>query len=462
MNALRTLFTGSAHKPNPPNPTSSSTFGLEFEFILVHPESEKYPYHLVSRALSDPIPFRCRNPACDQSHTYTLPIHDTHHLEKNDYSRWSVTYDISLFLDPLEQAVLPKGYTWSGIEVVTPILSYNQSTDHTIHWQDELSAVLAMLHRNLVKENAYPMVNHSTGLHLHIGNQEKAFFIDGIRGLIATFTALERQFESIMPPDRIAAYQGPLVIPRQQNAPLFTPGGSNALGISVVHLFNANVCQMLPDYFSEGNDSQDTSDPYSAAMNVPSWLLLIMRAPTVKRLIQRFHTSKGAMLNLDKADDHYPPEKQHIEVRPHTGSIDYAEVSAWVNLIISLLETCSSRVGPDELCTYLTASWKDPKYTLVDLASYVGASQSTQDFYGNMLSREYARRRYDAQMAKVSRDVPLHRFIRAVEGKRRKLIDRSAIDERIRCIRATSHGRRDRHRSSLSVRRSIARCISAG
>lgn len=190
---------------------------------------------------------------------------------------------------------------------------------------------------------------------------------------------------------------------------------------------------MLPDYFSEGNDSQDTSDPYSAAMNVPSWLLLIMRAPTVKRLIQRFHTSKGAMLNLDKADDHYPPEKQHIEVRPHTGSIDYAEVSAWVNLIISLLETCSSRVSPDELCTYLTASWKDPKYTLVDLASYVGASQSTQDFYGNMLSREYARRRYDAQMAKVSRDFPLHRFIRAVEGKRRKLIDRSAIDERIRC-----------------------------
>lgn len=262
MNALRSLsglVADSVHKPNPPNPTASSTFGLEFEFILVHPDTEKYPYHLVRRALSDPIPFRCRNPACNETHTHTLAIHDTFHLQKNDYSRWSVTYNVSLFLDAQEQASLPKGYTWSGIEVVTSPLTYNQSTDHTIQWQDELSSVLAMLHRNLAKENAYPIVNHSTGMHLHIGNQEKGFVIDGIRGLLATFTALERQFESIMPPDRIAAYSVLLRIPRQKNTPPFTPGGINAIGLSATHLTNVQMYQLLPDALSQDNNSESTT-----------------------------------------------------------------------------------------------------------------------------------------------------------------------------------------------------------
>jgi hypothetical protein len=131
---------------------------------------------------------------------------------------------------------------------------------------------------------------------------------------------------------------------------------------------------------------------------VGDWLEVIDNAPSFKAILQLQMLSLGrGTLNLrnlapyDSDDENdqdfgfWVPQMMTIEFRQHAGSLDSAEIHAWMDVVVSMVT--HAHYTPDADYKALSRTeWLKPDYGSVDLLMAVGCSLDTKRFYRHKLS----------------------------------------------------------------------------
>lgn len=406
------------------------------------------------------VKLACNKPGCQNGeHEWRLPVTSEY---IHSYNAWIVDRDCSITLDPnTELLMATPGSTSGNMELISRVLNFDRPTPCPFkqtypctgevlewEWHNELRLVLEVLQRAFDRPGYRVFVNRSTGLHIHIGHSNLGLPVPVVQGMAGAFTALERCFDNILPTSRINGdfKQSDL----EDNEPF---PGLNTTGFS----YKYNGSYTCEDFVSwsrqasskvmfdrvrkcidakyRGDDadqqswdfvpcqqgwsidrSADHVTPLTAAaaesiheellgFNVPAWLTMIQSRTTIDQL-RALGFVKSAVLNLANLEEpqHNNPapklkNKNTAEIRMHAGSLDYNEISAWIDLTASLVRWCE--VTPlDRGFSFLTDAWKNPKFTIVDPARELGARDTTINHYDSVLSEdsseEYAKRRFEA------------------------------------------------------------------
>lgn len=408
-----------------------TTCGVEIEFILAFPESQD-PFEILSTALSQPITYDCPHSQCPlRQHSYYLPLNDADMDSPiSDYTKWTLTTDISVDLSLEEMATLPKGYDYQSIELVSRVLNFrtptplpNSNPDHCPLWKQEVEAVLYHIRNSVTKFGAFPIVNQTAGLHVHVGH-ENGHSDKTVRGVMATFTALERNIDTILPTSRISGYDKDLsTIPRYSSQRTYNypwTRGDRSLHGWAKGLSSAFLSYAVPDLPKSRHD-----------IHVPAWLHRIANSPNKSDLLNFFDGGEEwghqSAVNLENLDNHTGT----IEFRCHAGSLSAPEIIAWMDFVCSLTDTCA-RQSQYAHFRFLIGAWQTPDYTFLDLATYAGSSLTTQHHYRKVLDISYAPERY-LQHLQLTTSLPhLQPFNLAVEQDRLNASLRPYVRERIR------------------------------
>ena len=318
------------------------TFGIELEFLLVHHESVTNPIQLVHDRLQDTFFVKCRGHgtsqfgdvyACAQEHVYSLPLERASDCTIPCTYGWSVVDDGSLCLlqDNGESDSLPDGFVATPIELRSRVYNFGESSfidagdclhyaeEKPLPWYIEIPMVISRLmnafnqpHRS--SEHLRLIVNRTCGFHVHVGlgsiGDFKSFDFDTLMGVLALYTAFERQIDSVLHTNRISGFTGHLdpMHPclTAEDEPL--PRNNHCLPLS--HLHNANALaqkynaadacssaqeeDMGMEYVDENSRDADTLtnlpiiptnklplDAHTTSPRLESWLSLItgLRSP---------------------------------------------------------------------------------------------------------------------------------------------------------------------------------------
>lgn len=436
----------------------------------------------------------CNKTGCkDGEHEFSLPIHDNDAGHTND--KWILTDDSSVGLpeNKLGSSLVPKDH--GRLELISRVQKFEGTSPCPTgqaypctgeplewNWRDEIRCFLEALHEAFTRPGFCVLVNASAGLHVHLGHGDNGLPLNVVQGVLGTMTALERSFDQILPTDRISGPTPVSSVGLWVNPKKFAPlAGIEIDGFHTLYkpgVVDTNVdyscayCpaiskfmfQYLQDQIekkAKGEDTQGTPrwtpqnsptssivsiPPLSAetaksikkdllSFNVPSWLEMIENSSSIDEIQSMLQAPKYIALGLrglgDRQQGWYtgPPT---AEVRTHAGSLDFGEISAWVDLLCSLARW-SEVESKENVFSYLLDSWRNAEYNICTLARHVGASESTIRQYAFVLHNDYAQRRFEKYTSSpLTFTDTLENLNRVNEEQRRKLFSRKNIDEKIR------------------------------
>ncbi|TIA17082.1 hypothetical protein D6C81_05715 [Aureobasidium pullulans] len=461
------------------------TFGIELEFVALIPKkiAEKhknvpnYVRNLLSKAR---VARPCDNPKCKKKeHKFFLPVQGDIQ-EVYSYDLWNVDVDGSVHLENAEDDYDHSISTSGSMELISRVQKFEGSSlcpkgqtypcDNTRvlewTWREEIKAFTDVLGRAFTKDGYRALVNGRTGFHVHLGQGPKGLPLPAVRGLTGTMLALERCFDSVLPTNRIsgdnnhssyplpgldidgfhALYKPGEVIANQD----FDIWNCRAISCAMFHHvrweigktvqgFNNSSATTVDSSYSITSDDVTSIEESLSSFNVPAWLEYIKSKPTVDEVKDVTGThAKNVALNCRGLGEFPTDNKPTAECRLGAGTLDYTEISAWVDFLGNLT-LWTEQTDKDELFDYLVQSWRDPAYTICDLAHKVNASGSTIDLFSYMLSTHpwvrnlYAQDRFDKHTSLVHNPADkLNAVTVIVERNRLAVSGRLAVDEKIR------------------------------
>ena len=141
------------------------------------------------------------------------------------------------------------------------------------------------------------------------------------------------------------------------------------------------------------------------SFHVSDFLAVIDHAPTLNDLQQRHYYAGRPTLNIenlgeyesngtrpsnfDEEDDGrplpYEPKMMTLEFRQHAGSLDSAEIHAWVDTVASMVKHAHYTSDTD-FHSISRNEWLKPNYSSIELLRELGCSQATLLFYSERLA----------------------------------------------------------------------------
>ncbi|MCJ1230332.1 hypothetical protein MMC12_007005 [Toensbergia leucococca] len=304
-------------------------FGVELEFVVRYdPTDYEEKLMLVSQRYDrssswHTLPIIARTATCvradmiDCLRDHGLPVNDFL-TARPDYTNWTVSTDGSIapFLsEPVEDdAKAGKPYTYTGIELKTPVLPLSQA-----------SLILVQRVVRIVTTNFRTSVNRSCGLHVHVGNGPHGFTTTTVKNLATLTTLFERQFNSLHPMHRVG----------------------NTFCKSPRRLF-------------------DQTPPWQIAMELQS-------LNTIEAIVDRYCMSSGILdhQNAYNFNNLLYTSLKTIEFRQHEATLDPAAITTWVELACGI--TASSHLaGPAGFSDLCAAFLDEPSFSVVQLLRCVG------------------------------------------------------------------------------------------
>lgn len=273
------------------------------------------------------------------------------------YSKWQIGSDC-LHVSPGENTHIPEDYTRQSIEIATPAMSFARG-----QWQPEIHAALRILEWISETYECQFLVNKTTGLHVHIGNNfGEKLPLSTVKKVLQFATAFESRLDEIHAANRVRAPELD-VAPFNLNyeldeIPLYTP-------LSFFHHQRDTVC------------TQGGGDIFS-------WVQRIERLDTYEKLSEFYLVELNDILldghhctlNVDNmwADPRSARHEENltntIEFRQHTGTLDVIEILAYVSMLASIVDYCD-RVTDVDFLTLLSCA-TNTSFGLLDLLNAVG------------------------------------------------------------------------------------------
>ncbi|KAI4745952.1 hypothetical protein E4T50_03677 [Aureobasidium sp. EXF-12298] len=471
---------------------SALTFGAELEFVAIVPKKIIMQYssaqqYLCSYLMNTRVKVPCHQPGCrEKEHMFYLPMNGDEDSEQ--YDRWVLTTDTTVNSDRGNITSELAGYECEGLELISRVQKFEGTsrcptgqiypcTQKPLEWswRVEFKAFLDLLHEAFTGAGFSAFVNETTGFHVHLGHGDKGLPFEVAQGLLGTMTAFERSFDQLLTADRIS---GPVTmrLPGLWSLKQFNPlPGINVEGFHALYKpgvvqeedFHNQWCPAISNVMFQCIHSQiyhtaTQTDPrralttsptvaaatagsvalsaetaksveqYLSSFNVPGWLNIIKGNTSIQQLKNMFYTDKYTALSLRGLGENNNSGPPTAEVRTHAGSLDFAEISAWLDLLTSLSHWVES-TPQEKVFSYLEESWRDVDYNICRLARDVGASDSTVQHYGVVLGDGYAQWRCDNYTSpSLTFTDKLENLNRITEEKRRKDFSRESVDEKIR------------------------------
>jgi hypothetical protein len=465
------------------------TLGLELEFLLAvntYPEKashenedEVWAHTIVRYALSQPMVAKCAK--CGTEHAFQLKVHPT---SQSDYEHWTVEEDDSLMI--VNDEMKPLGdnkeyFHFYAMEVKSRIIQRTRHV-HEITYVQEIDAVLSRLHdfftgptRGHQIDKTYIVLNSTSGLHIHVGNERYGFPLPTLKKILSTYVANERAIDSLHATSRISGSRiatEPLekpfydrtvndlhLLPVAFNISWSTQFSQNAHTLKRHRLgYNTRKsCLPRPNdypatYYPETHMNDSSVSKAVDSFYVGDWLEVIDHAPSLKAVQQLQMLSFGrGSLNLrnlapyDSDDENdgefrfWGDRMMTIEFRQHAGSLNSAEIHAWMDFVVSIVT--HAHYTPDADYKALSRTeWLQPNYGSMDLLKELGCSLDTKRFYRNKLgatrqSQEPNEGMFAADIAEIDlfpADAMIAPLLEYVEWKRRQDYHPGNVADRIK------------------------------
>ncbi|KAI4844885.1 hypothetical protein E4T44_05937 [Aureobasidium sp. EXF-8845] len=476
---------------------SELTFGAELEFVAIVPKKIIMQHgsaqqYLISYLRSAQVMLPCDQPGCkEKEHAFALPMHRDE--DYTGYDWWKLDVDLTV---GIEQETFIKsdlvGYRFEGLELISRVQKYEGTSlcptgqvypcnqkPFEWSWRTEFKAFLDSVHKAFSGPGFCAIVNDSAGFHVHLGHGDKGLPLEIAQGLMGSMVALERSFDQLLPTNRISgssrisipgmwvpnrfnplpgiqiegfhALYKPGVMGRSDFSSSWCPAISNVMFSTVQDQIYHTATQTDPRKAPTTSPTSATAAAESATIsaetakeieqhlssfNVPGWLNMIKSHSSIDELKDMFTHDKYTALSLRGLGETGDRTKPTAEVRIHAGSLDFEEISAWLDLLTSLAHWAET-TSRGKIFSYLEESWRDVDYNICSFAKAVGASDATVAHYGNVLSSSdvlsYAQWRFERYTSShLTYTDKLENFNSIIEEQRRKVFSRENVDEKIR------------------------------
>ncbi|MCJ1230333.1 hypothetical protein MMC12_007006 [Toensbergia leucococca] len=312
----------------------SLTFGVEIEFYIKYFKEDVTPAMHSARPLEEteredmkrrgiPRPLSCNKAI--RHHISVLLRHAgiaVNQVDERGYDQWTVDKDCTIHSDadaqepavPLEDAV--------GVELISRKLPCCESSF------EEIRRVLKIINGTFKTET-----NSSTGLHVHIGNQEKGFPLTCLKNLCQLVIVFQHQIESVHPDHRID------------------------------NVFCEGPSEMRSLHLREGPKRG---------------ISIIQGCERVWQIVEAMTPTRNAAYNLLDLTD--SDDKRTIEFRQHAGTIDSEEILMWAEFLIGMIHFCKS-VPSAEFTELITSQGlSSPDFGFLELLEVIG-KQNLIDYY---------------------------------------------------------------------------------
>jgi len=315
------------------------TFGIELEFICVHPPG--LFVGISDRGIS------ARSARQHKLKQRGIPVtgHDGYFpdidfsVDCEPHSRWVVKTDISLLLSTPEWQIVPTDWKAEAVEIASRKLTLSDATT------DEIRVVLLEVFA-LESLGCRMLTNYTTGLHVHVGNSDRWIPLETAKKVFQLGTAFSptidklHDYTRIDPDDSYLRYHFP------------------------------------PGYFHKNNGR------LRPGANVFDWLASIESVSSYQELGSLFvvprgdkytngHNSAYNFDNLIISDGREEwTRTKTIEFRQHIGTLDYTTVIAWVALTTQIVTFCHNATDTDFLS--LLMQGLDPSISVRDFCCGIG------------------------------------------------------------------------------------------
>jgi hypothetical protein len=476
---------------------SELTFGAELEFVAIVPKKILMQHrsaqeYLISHLRSAQVMLPCDQPGCEEKeHAFALPMHRDSNYDGYDW--WKLAVDVSVVIhqDNIIKSDLV-GHDFEGLELISRVQKYEGTSlcptgqvypctqkPFEWTWKTELKAFLGSVHRAFSEPGFCAIVNETAGFHVHLGHGDKGLSLEIAQGLMGSMVALERSFDQLLPTDRISgssaiSIPGMWLPDRVNPLPGIQIEGFHALykpGVMVRGDFTNHYCPAISNVMFSAVQEQiyhtatqtdprkaPTTSPTSAtaaaesatvsaetakeieqylsSFNVPGWLNMIKSRSSIDELKNMFSHDKYTALSLRGLGKNNDWEKPTVEVRTHAGSLDFEEISAWLDLLTSLAHWAET-TPKEKIFSYLEESCRNVDYNICSFAKAVGASDATVAHYDIVLSSSdvlpYAQWRFEKYTSShLTYTDKLENLNSIVEEQRRKVFSRKNVNEKIR------------------------------
>lgn len=425
------------------------TIGIELEFLLAvstYPEKatqdnldDSLGRRLVEHALQQPMAAACAT--CGVQHTFNLQTVRSGSIDyANPHEYWAVGEDGSLHLAVDERRTLEEAvdfFHFYDIEIKSRILRPSKnfcSTSgarrrtmghvHEISYLEEINAVLTRLHdfrggpkRGNKLDKAYIIVNDGCGLHVHIGNERRGFPLPTVKKILSTYVANERAIDNLHAASRIG---GSRLATMSLNKSRLETRSNRMCLLPMPYNSPWSMCFVAIAHALKRKrlGYEDRIGRYSSVSQYPEthigeveivtavvsfynhdWIRVIEHAPSV-RALQNLQAGFRAAptLNLYNLGEYgsdglilledditIKHELMTLEFREHTGSLDFAEIRAWLDVVVSMVE--HAHYTPDaDFKTLSRKKWMQPEHSSIDLLQDLRCSEDTIRFYQQRLS----------------------------------------------------------------------------
>lgn len=223
---------------------------------------------------------------------------------REKYKKWQVKEDITVSGPPC-------GYHWLNIEVVSPVLPFNQKSLDDVQKVCDLIQMYYCVH-----------TDSSTGLHVHVGRGDHAFESEHIRRLAAFNYAFQPQLASIIGQTRweTAEYAEDIRTRSRYAIKHYQKYGRRPAPIAAVR------------HFLESKEFRDASGPRSRrSESVKEWIVNQASGDEPKYS----HLNLGNVALLDQGAEGYIPT---VEWRLHPGTVTAERVTTWIKTVCGIVD----------------------------------------------------------------------------------------------------------------------------
>lgn len=407
--------TAKTHLLSPPRKLKKLTLGCKIGLILVYPR-----YHLANWDIEGTAKNIIRNALattvftgelcnfCKAVHEHKLPVTlkdlDENHADRNKY--WKVDINPDAHLHDGEFAALTDRYFVVGIQIISRVFkAYNRTYcpgdkfaspidgnwiyhDHhgrraQHHWNTEIRAVDQALRTLSVKPNYRVLTNEFTDFKVHIGNNHYGVHMDIARGLMAIFTAFERQFDAINTTPRIGGGVRGQAAPVPSRPKLGYQYFSD--DFNEIQQEAGEVCKPM----SSVNMSYLQVSGMDCGYDIVTFLRIFLKGNLDRVGLQKFLENdlishRNTLLDVSRVWDdrlivynpnyvtEYCMKTPTVAFRSHVGTLDSNDQIAWMDLCCLLVEYCYTE-DLYEVESWTRIHYSDPhnEYTILDILEHL-------------------------------------------------------------------------------------------
>lgn len=403
------------------------------EFALSNPDSGRRNVHA---ALSKPMTAKCAT--CEKNMEFQLDLNPivgfgVQTAHDPTYKKWTVGIDETIYVTALEESKFRDDFEsvlMTGVEVTSRVLdasSGRKSNDqeraptHECHItaDAEIRAVAERLNESYSSTSSLrdsrAAVNSSCGFHVHIGNGSKGFPLQTVKNIISLYVAHEMAIDSMHSTDRITGSKLGLSSkaevardPRGHVNVMLSgdvynvPWSTHFLHSAFEHTHGLGNAAISADHIDDPGrypDKAFQAKPElvatSKAFDVPSWLTLIENAQCISDLrdLQGYYR-RLSTINLGNLRDFCNEDieghlrsqaKMTIEFRQAAGTLQPAEILAWHDVLVALVEYAHN-TPPYEIRRRCLKNWDSTKFDTLDFLRLIGISR-TSDTYQHYKSK---------------------------------------------------------------------------